>query len=117
MAENVTISRDNFPDPVTDFFALRRRAIQLAQRLAGKEWTDFNEHDPGVTIPEQLCYAITDLGYRTSYEIQDLLAGQPDYTGENKDTFFTIDKVLPCSPLTIDDWRTIMLDRVEEERT
>lgn len=116
MAENVSISRNNYPDPVTDFFALRRRAIELAQRLSGKEWTDYNEHDPGVTIIEQLCYAITDLGYRTSYDIRDLLAGQPDYTGENKDTFFTIDKVLPCRALTIDDWRKLILDQVEEVR-
>ena len=44
-------------------------------RLAGERWSDFNTHDPGITILEALCYAITDLAYRTSLPIPDLIAG------------------------------------------
>ena len=41
---------------------LREMGIEEIQKLSGKIWTDFNLHDPGVTILEQLCYALTDLG-------------------------------------------------------
>jgi hypothetical protein len=44
-----------------DYEALRAEGMRLLGRLAGAQWTDFNAHDPGVTILEQLCYAITDL--------------------------------------------------------
>jgi hypothetical protein len=41
-------------------------AGDLQRALAGvaPEWTDFNTHDPGVTVLEVLAYAITDLQYR-----------------------------------------------------
>ena len=45
-----------------DYGTLRQQGIRYLERLAGKAWTDFNAHDPGITILEQLCYAITDLG-------------------------------------------------------
>ena len=47
-----------------DFAALRTEGIRLLQELCGRSWTDYNLHDPGVTILEQLCYALTDLMYR-----------------------------------------------------
>ena len=49
----------------------RRRQIA---RLAGPTWTDHNSHDPGITILEQLCFALTDLGYRTHHALEDLVA-------------------------------------------
>ena len=30
--------------------------IELLQQLSGGIWTDYNEHDPGVTIFENLAY-------------------------------------------------------------
>src|SRR5689334_2794899 len=107
-----TIRRNSFPSPTMDFFGLRNTAIEYLQDLAGEEWTDFNEHDPGVTILDQLCYAITDLSYRTTFDIADILAGNPQYSGKGNDTFFTIDEVMPCHPLTINDWRRLLIDRV-----
>ncbi|MEO5641902.1 MAG: hypothetical protein ABIQ40_00515 [Bacteroidia bacterium] len=126
-----TILRNNFPHPAMDFFAMRNSAINYLQQLAGEEWTDFNEHDPGVTILDQLCYAITDLSYRTNYDIRDLLAGKPAYNGRvetppnpkdpfqreiHKDTFFTLDEIMPCHPLTVNDWRRLIIDGVDKIR-
>ena len=56
-----------------DYEYLRKKGIEFAQTLSGKTWTDYNEHDPGVTILEQLCFAMTDLGYRTNFSIEDIL--------------------------------------------
>jgi hypothetical protein len=64
---------------VLDYNFLRREGIRHLERLAGPLWTDFNLHDPGITILEQLCYALTDLSYRIAYDLKDLLA-----TGERE---------------------------------
>lgn len=122
-----TVRKNDFSHPAMDFFGLRNSAIEYLQQLAGEEWTDFNEHDPGVTILDQLCYAITDLSYRTNYDIADLLAGKPEYCGKKsgqenplrptyQDTFYTLDEVMPCHPLTVTDWRKLIIDRVENVR-
>lgn len=55
--------------------ALRAEGLNYVQQLSGRIWTDHNLHDPGITILELLCYALTDLGYRTSFDIKDLMTG------------------------------------------
>ena len=37
------------------------------QKFSGEKWTDYNYHDPGITLLEQICYAITDLGYKSNF--------------------------------------------------
>nr|MDJ0676440.1 hypothetical protein [Calothrix sp. MO_167.B42] len=64
-------------------------------------------HDPGITILEQLCYAITDLSYRLDFEMKDLLAPPP---GENRKQFFTAGEILTVNPLTINDYRKLLID-------
>ena len=71
MAELLTdmklISKRNegFPEWL-DFDKMRKEGIEYIAQLSGKIWTDHNVHDPGITILEMLCYALLDLGYRTS---------------------------------------------------
>ena len=61
---------------------------------------------PGITLLEVLCYAITDLGYRSNLPIADLLAGGP----ENARDFYDVTEILPCNPVTITDLRKLILD-------
>ena len=96
-----------------DFSFLRERGIELVQQLAGDIWTDYNEHDPGVTILEQLCYALTDLGYRTDYHIQDILAPSPFETEPLSDTFYTGNRILPTRPISRVDYRKLLYDRLK----
>src|SRR6185369_6034726 len=70
-----TLPTGPFEHVAMDFARLRDEGLSLLARLSGTQWTDFNTHDPGITILEQLCYAITDLGYRIAYPIAELLAG------------------------------------------
>jgi hypothetical protein len=90
-----------------DFAALRSQGIALIQRLAGGTWTDHNTHDPGITILEQLCYALTDLGYRARYELPDLLtrAGEDPYA-----SLYTPAQILPTGPVTLTDLRKLVID-------
>lgn len=90
-----------------DYAALRQEGIRQLERLAGGQWTDFNVHDPGITILEQLCYVLTDLGYRTAYEIPDLLAdgGTDPYQSLHPPA-----EILTCRPVTPADLRRLVLD-------
>ena len=55
-----------------DYATLRKEGIRLLERMSGGEWTDFNAHDPGITLLEQLCYVLSDFAYRTGHAIPDL---------------------------------------------
>lgn len=90
-----------------DYEVLRTEGLSYIEQFASDIWTDFNPHDPGITIKENLCYAITDLGFRTNYPIQDILHDKAQPLSEQ---FFTADKILPCNPLTINDYRKLLID-------
>jgi hypothetical protein len=93
--------------PATDFALLRQEGIALLQRLASDTWTDHNTHDPGVTILEQLCSALTDLSYRTEYELPDLLShdGEEAYA-----SLYSPAQILPTRPVTLLDLRKQIID-------
>ena len=80
------IEPTNFTDPEfksdsENYDLLLEKGISLVQNYSGENWTDYNYHDPGVTLLEQLCYALTDLGYRTNFPIEDLLIGKKTIGG------------------------------------
>lgn len=97
--------------PDQDYAFLRKAGLEYIESLGSKLWTDYNEHDPGITILEALCYAITEIGYRIEMPVQNLLTGadgkipasQPLYTAKN---------ILTQSPLNIDDYRKLLMDIV-----
>ena len=94
-----------------DFDFLREEGLQHIRDLSGQLWTDHNVHDPGITILEVLCYALTDLAYRTQLPDADLFAPNPkDRTATGDDNFPTAYTMLSCNPLTELDWRKLLLD-------
>ncbi|MCI5210374.1 MAG: hypothetical protein D3910_16660, partial [Candidatus Electrothrix sp. ATG2] len=67
MNKNTSTNQGPSPDTPLDFHSLRQEGIRHIERIGNKFWTDYNTHDPGITILEQLCYALTDLLYRIDY--------------------------------------------------
>lgn len=114
MLKPVSIDKGAEPQPALNFDFLRSTGIRLIQQLAGKRWTDFNLHDPGVTILEVLCYAITDLAYRTDFPLQDLLADKKNAINYEKNAFFHKEDILTTNPVTINDYRKVIIDELEE---
>ena len=97
-----------FPDnAVLDYNFLRQEGIRHLERLAGPLWTDFNVHDPGITILEQLCYALTDLSYRIGYDLKDLLA---DGESEPYRSLYSPAEILTTNPVTLTDLRKVVID-------
>ncbi|NUO00183.1 MAG: hypothetical protein HUU01_06160 [Saprospiraceae bacterium] len=89
-----------------DFERLRSEGIRHLENLATEIWTDFNAHDPGITILEVLCYAITDLAYRTRIlPIADIAS-----SGGSGKPWFEAAEILPVSPVTAKDFRKILID-------
>ncbi|TND09743.1 MAG: hypothetical protein FD123_867 [Bacteroidetes bacterium] len=87
---------------------LRSEGISFIAALSGKIWTDYNIHDPGISSLELLCYAVTDLGYRTSFSMEDLLADEdPSAATVN---FFAAKDILPVNPVTENDIRKLVID-------
>lgn len=107
------IQKETPPHKSMDFFFLKEEGINLVQQLAGQIWTDYNPHDPGVTILEQLCYALADLGFRTDFKIQDLLNARSRQQRQALNgTFFDASEILPTNPISISDYRKLIIDRV-----
>ena len=93
------------------FNLLKREGISHIKELAGKLWTDYHEYDPGVTILEELCLAIIDLERRIQTDISDILSPNPDsLTEKNIKQFYEAVEILPCNPLTINDFIKIAID-------
>ena len=97
-----------------DFQVLRAEGIRHVQDLAGGRWTDYNLHDPGVTILEQLCYALTELAYRADFPVADHLCGEDGSIDYDAQALFKPEDILPCRALTAADYRAALLAEVPE---
>ncbi|WP_020589083.1 hypothetical protein [Desulfobacter curvatus] len=101
---------DNTQDIPLSFDRLREMGIEEIQKLSGKIWTDFNLHDPGVTILEQLCYALTDLAYRVDHDVADILTRENGSIDFENLGLCLPEQIYPCRPVTINDYRKLILD-------
>lgn len=97
--------------PIENAWTLKAMALEHVRRLAGKIWTDHNIHDPGIALLDLLCFALSDLGYRTSFPVADLLAEE---TGVDPSAlapqFFTARDILTTRPVTELDFRKMLID-------
>ena len=109
MKDSPTIIKNRKLSPTQDFQLLRQWGITRIEELGSQLWTDYNIHDPGITILEVLCYALTDLGYRTDFPIEDLLTHPIDQPSKD---FFTAAEILTCNPVTVIDLRKLIIDQV-----
>lgn len=96
----------------SDYDRLREEALAMVQRLSGHIWTDYNIHDPGVTMLEQLCFAMTDLRYKTAFPIQEILAGPSGQIDPQAHAFFSKGEVLSSGPVTTTDFCKLLLGQV-----
>ncbi len=110
MNQTIYLDRNNKLETALDVNELRKEGIKIIQQLTGSFWTDYNLHDPGVTILEQLCYALSELSFRAGYDIEQLLFRE----GEKNLPFFRPEEILTSNPLSTDDLRKLFLDNIAE---
>lgn len=97
-----------------DFASLRADAIARAQELAGNIWTDYNLHDPGVTILEQLCFGLTELAYQVRVPVADYLANERGLIDFNYYALYKPHDIFPTRPITAEDYCKRLLDDIPE---
>ncbi|KAF2338332.1 hypothetical protein [Flavobacterium tistrianum] len=107
--QHITIPKKSASEDDLDFFYLRKKGIEYIESFGSKFWTDFNEHDPGITMLEMLSYAISDLGMRLNLPIENILASDDINKGIPKQ-FFKASEVLSSSPVTQNDYRKLFID-------
>ena len=94
-----------------DYVALRKRGIELIEKLGSELWTDYNIHDPGITLLELLCYAETEVGYKLGFSIRDLLEPHPVENYEpDLQCLFSAREIMTISPFTENDYRKLLID-------
>lgn len=108
--ENVIL---NTPLPLTqDFKSLKEEALAYVQAYGANTWTNLNPSDPGVTIIDQLCYALTELGYCNGFAISDILTGANGKLQLNNQ-FYLPENILTTSPVTVNDYKKYLIDSVD----
>ncbi len=107
--QHITIPKHITTKDDLDFDFLRKEGISYLENFAGTLWTDFNSHDPGVTILEMLCYAITDLGMRIDAPIENLLASK-DVAASISSQFYKASDIFPSKPVNELDYRKLFID-------
>jgi|TARA_B110000240_G_C13510429_1_gene459058 hypothetical protein len=87
--------------------------IELLQQFSGAEWTDYNAHDPGVTILENIAYTLTNLSYKTSLPVKDILRESKGSKLESGDNgFFIPSDILTTNPITRGDFSKLFIDQI-----
>ncbi|WP_434524839.1 hypothetical protein [Photorhabdus asymbiotica] len=90
------------------FENLQAQGEKVISDQSGNIWSDKDKHDPGITLLDSLSYGVSDLAYRHSLPLTDLL------TIAGKDTLFPAEfgpqQTLTCGPITLDDYRRALLD-------
>jgi hypothetical protein len=111
MENSTTIQKYPKLNESSDYALLRTKGLEYIQQLGSRVWTDYNIHDPGITKLEALIYGITDLGYRTSMDIKNLLASPPNEMPDpGQQAFYTARQILTTSPWTVRDYRKLLID-------
>ncbi|MBN3262247.1 hypothetical protein [Pectobacterium brasiliense] len=108
------ISKKRHNDNPNSFEHLYQLGLTYIQQLSGHIWTDYNTHDPGMTILEQVCYALTDLIYRCEFEVTDYLSetsGNIDYRAHG---LALAQDIIPAYPQQPEEYETWLLTRLPE---
>ncbi|WP_286267441.1 hypothetical protein [Thalassotalea atypica] len=112
-AESVFIDKHSLVDPCS-FDALKKQGLLKVQELSGHVWTDYNVHDPGVTILEQLCFVLSDVSYRAGADVTDYLGENTVKQLLNRSSLLAPEDAFPCHATTLMDLKQIILDAVPE---
>jgi len=106
------MSKENALFPVVKdaiaFEALWQQAHEKVTALSGEIWTDTGDHDPGVSLLQSASWNCSDLSYRASLPLNDLLT-HPDRNTLFPEAFGP-EQVLTCNAVTAEDYRRALLD-------
>ncbi|WP_118985806.1 hypothetical protein [Photorhabdus sp. CRCIA-P01] len=95
------------------FETLLTQAKTVVEQQSGQRWSNTAENDPGITLLEAGCYGASDLAYRHSLPLRDLLTPEKQEQTPDDGIFpqeFGPQQMLTCGPITAEDYRRTLLD-------
>lgn len=107
MKQTISIPKKVNTGDDLDYEYLREVGVDYIEKIGSKLWTDYNVHDPGVTMLEMVSYAITDLSQRIEMPIQNLLASKENNVAKMHEQFLSAINILPTKPITALDYRNL----------
>lgn len=110
MDGHITIKRQT--DGQDLYSQLRDKALKDVQRMAGEVWTDYNAHDPGVTLLDIVNYALLEADYRLQFDWRDYLTSPTDGFLPEHHLLFAPSSVFPTHPVTVIDYRKLFISTV-----
>ena len=93
---------------------LQKKTLEEVQRLSGKIWTDFNVHDPGVTLADIANYALTETSYKLGFDLADYLTGEGENFNPKRFGLFPPGEVYTTVPVTTEDYRRLFFSHIPE---
>ena len=91
---------------------LQQHTLDEVQRLSGKVWTDFNVHDPGVTLMDIANYALTETDYKLRFDLQDYLTTKDGNFDSERFGLFSAEAVYTTAPVTAEDYRKLFYSHI-----
>lgn len=99
------------PDKFERLFQL---GLTYIQQLSGKIWTDYNTHDPGITILEQVCFMLTDIIYRSDFAVADYLTAENGRIDYPEQGLAHPEAILSALPQQIDQYEQWLLQAIPD---
>lgn len=114
MDDRIFIDKKKLTEQEFQYDVFYRHGIECLQKYCGEIWTDYNIHDPGVTIFEQLCYALSELHYKSTFPVEDYFFEKDNRLLFDKLGLQLPERILPNACITINDLRRVLFDEVDE---
>ena len=111
MESHITIQRKTEGQDL--YTQLQDKALKDVQRIAGKVWTDYNAHDPGVTLLDIVNYALLEADYRLQFDLWDYLTSPDNGFQPQHHLLFPPSSVFPVNPVTVTDYRKLFISTVD----
>lgn len=95
-----------------EYQRLQEKTLKRIEELCSKVWTDYNIHDPGITIADNYNYALYELNYRLEfpYETYLLEEGEQDVSFDRKG-MLTKEQLFSGSIVTEYDYEQLFLKK------
>lgn len=94
---------------------LQSRTLDSVQRLSGNVWTDFNVHDPGVTIADIFNYALYELHYKFQFPFESYLnIEERKELAYHRKGFLSSGYIFRDSIVTISDYEQLITGNISE---
>lgn len=93
---------------------LQKQTLKDVQRFSGKVWTDFNIHNPGVTLMDIANYALTEMDYKLNCDLWSYLTPEKEKFEAKRIGLFPAEEVYTTSPITVEDYCQMFYSHIPE---